>query len=301
MNWERMVRELTAQPWVDAASKSLRKGVAQGFEALGPARRPIENFLHGVWLGHPLHPVLTDLPIGAWTVAAALDVLDMTGQDDRLAAGADTAVALGLGGAVGAALTGMTDWHKTDGAARRIGLVHALFNTTAATLYGLSIAARKSGNRPLGRALAFTGYAAMFGGAYLGGHLVFGESIGVDQTASESLAAGQGEPDFRPVLSEEALIEGQPQRALLGETPVMLLRSNGFIYALADTCSHLGCSLAESTIEDGTVRCHCHGSRYALADGRVLDGPSAYWQPAYDVRVRGGQVEIRLREMGEGA
>ncbi len=291
MNWDSIVKTIAEQPWVNPASKSVKKSVASAFKALGPAGQPIQNFLHGVWLGHPLHPALTDVPIGAWTAAVTLDVLDMAAADDRLAAGADAAVALGLAGAVGSALTGLTDWHKTDGNARRIGMIHAVLNTTATTLYAFSLAARRGGNRPLGRGLAFAGYALMAGGAYLGGHLVFAERIGVNQTAGE-----HPPEEFRAVLSTEALVEGQPQRALLDEAPVMLVRSGGTVFALADTCSHLGCSLSESSIEDGTVRCHCHGSRFALADGRVLDGPATYWQPAYDVRVRDGQIEIRLRE-----
>lgn len=291
MNWDHIVKAVVEQPWVNPASKSVQKSVKSAFEALGPAGQPLQNFLHGVWLGHPLHPLLTDIPIGAWTVAAAFDVLDMAAGDDRLAAGADASVALGLAGAVGAALTGITDWHKTDGEARRTGMVHAMLNSGATSLYGLSLAARQGGNRPLGRGLAFAGYALMTAGAYLGGHLVFAQNIGVDHAAGE-----QPPKEFRAVMSAEALIEGQPQRVLLDETPVMLVRSEGTIYALADTCSHLGCSLSESEIEDGTVRCHCHGSRFALADGEVLDGPSAYWQPAYEVRVRDGQIEVGERK-----
>ncbi len=291
MNWDSIVKTIAEQPWVNPASKSAQKSIRSAFKALGPAGQPIQNFLHGVWLGHPLHPALTDVPIGAWTAAVALDVWDMAAGNDRLAAGADAAVGLGLAGAVGSALTGLTDWHKTDGDARRIGMVHAVLNSTATALYSFSLAARRSGNRPLGRGLAFAGYALMSAGAYLGGHLVFAERIGVDQTAGEHPPEG-----FQAVLSAEALVEGQPQRVLLDETPVMLVRSGGTTFALADTCSHLGCSLSESSIEDGTVRCHCHGSRFALADGRVLDGPSTYWQPTYDVRVRDGQIEIRLRK-----
>lgn len=291
MNWERIVKMMVEQPWVNPASQSVQQSVASAFKALGPAGQPIQNFLHGVWLGHPLHPVLTDVPIGAWTAAAALDVLDMATGADRLTAGADTAVALGMAGAAGSALAGLTDWHKTDGEAQRIGMVHTVLNSTATTLYGFSLAARRSGNRRLGRGLAFAGYTLMAAGAYLGGHLVFAERVGVDQTAGE-----QPPEEYRAVFSAEALVEGKPQRVMLEEAPVMLVRSDGVIFALADTCSHLGCSLSESNIEDGTVRCHCHGSHFALADGRVLDGPSTHWQPAYDVRVRNGQIEVRPRK-----
>jgi nitrite reductase/ring-hydroxylating ferredoxin subunit/uncharacterized membrane protein len=288
INWERAISRLTEQPWVDPFSKSVQKSVSSAFSVLGPLSQPVQNFLHGVWLGHPLHPVLTDLPIGAWSVAALLDAAEAVGGDERLAAGADAALGTGLIAALGTALAGFTDWHQTGGEARRIGIIHALSNTSATVLYALSFVSRKTGRRGLGRGLAFGGLGLMTFGAYLGGHLVYAERIGVDQAADQ-----EAPKKFTAVLADADLIDGTPRRVLAGETPVMLLREGGAIYALADTCSHLGCSLAEGQIEGATIRCSCHGSRYALADGRILDGPSTYWQPAYDVRVNSGQIEVR--------
>ena len=157
------LKTIAEQPWVKSASKSSRRALPRR------SRRSVHESAdpelpHGVWLGHPLHPALTDVPIGAWTAAVTLDVLDMAAADDRLAAGADAAVALGLAGAVGSALTGLTDWHKTDGNARRIGMIHAVLNTTATTLYAFSLAARRGGNRPLGRGWLLPATASRPGG-----------------------------------------------------------------------------------------------------------------------------------------
>ena len=96
-------------------------------------RRPpglaVKDFLHGVWLGHPLHPALVDVPLGAWTVALTLDALESLSGRDELGPGADAAVAIGLAGAIGAAATGAVDWQATDDPARRVGLVHGLLNS----------------------------------------------------------------------------------------------------------------------------------------------------------------------------
>src|SRR5438067_10918496 len=106
--------------WSDQLQELVRVGVEQG----GPAARRMKNWLHGVWLGHPLHPALTDVPIGAWTVGFLLDVV---GAEEQ----ADAAMTIGALAAVPTALAGAADWSDMDPPARRVGLVHALLNTFA--------------------------------------------------------------------------------------------------------------------------------------------------------------------------
>src|SRR5579884_3759278 len=92
---------------IDTVAKPLSRAVRGGFEAAGPSGRQLKNALHGVWLGHPLHPVLTDIPVGAWTTALALDC---AANDDGAMQRASTfAMGVGLAGALGAAVTGLTD------------------------------------------------------------------------------------------------------------------------------------------------------------------------------------------------
>ena len=149
-----------------------RRGSA--FDSAGTAGRKVRNFLHGVWLGHPLHPVLTDIPVGAWTAAVMLDAVD-----ERK--GADLAVKVGLAGAVGSAVTGLTDWQATDGPARRVGLVHGLLNITAdRVVHGVAGRAESARPERRPRTLAVVGYAVALASAYLGGHLVYRKQIGVD-------------------------------------------------------------------------------------------------------------------------
>jgi nitrite reductase/ring-hydroxylating ferredoxin subunit/uncharacterized membrane protein len=291
MNWERVVSAATRPSWVDSFATTVQGFVARIYEAAGPVGQQVQNLLHGTWLGHPLHPLLTHVPVGAWTVALTFDLLDAAAGQKELAAGADLAVAVGVLGALGAAAAGLTDWYKlAAGQDKRVGMVHALFNVSATTLYAASLFFRRNGLRTLGRGLAFAGFGAVSAGGYLGGHLVYRMKIGVDHVTEELQPA-----KFEAALPEAELAEGKMRRVEIDDTPVLLARRNGVLYALADTCSHLGCSLAKGELKDGSVRCPCHGSRYALEDGRVLDGPSVFWQPVYRVRVKNGQIEVGKR------
>jgi uncharacterized membrane protein len=164
-------------PAIDKVAKPLSKAVRDAYEAAGPTGRQIKDALHGKWLGHPLHPVLTDVPLGAWTTALALDAAGS--GDPGMRRAATFAIGVGLAGAVGAAVTGLTDWSETGGSARRAGLVHGLLNVTATALMATSFIARKNGDHDDGRVCAWTGYAIALGAAYLGGDLVFRQGVGV--------------------------------------------------------------------------------------------------------------------------
>ncbi|MCL6600976.1 MAG: DUF2231 domain-containing protein [Alicyclobacillus macrosporangiidus] len=172
------------QHWLDRLGDTLQPAAAQALQKGGG--QPLKDFLHGVWLGHPLHPVLTDVPIGSWTAALVLDALGDISGHDGFGRGADAAVAVGLVGAVGAALTGATDWAYLDGRARRLGLLHGLMNTGAVLLYTASWVMRRRRQRRAGRGFALLGYLASTAAAYLGGQLVYGERIGVDRAAAYS-------------------------------------------------------------------------------------------------------------------
>src|SRR5260370_420646 len=121
----------------------------------------IRNFLNGTWLGEPLHAVLTDVPIGAWSVALAFDVLDVIRARREFALAADTSIAIGLIGAAGAAVTGVTDWSDVNAPARRTGFIHGLLNLSATALFTTSLVLRKKRSRMGGRICAALGYAVM--------------------------------------------------------------------------------------------------------------------------------------------
>lgn len=276
------------QGWLDQVADTLQPAIAETFRSAGAAGQKVEDFLHGKWLGHPLHSVLTDIPVGAWTVALVLDAMDEMSERKEFGRGADAAVTLGIVGAVASAVTGLTDWHKTDGTARRVGITHGLMNATALALYATSLVCRRRKDRRTGRGLSFLGYAIASASAYLGGHLVYSEQIGVDHTADQ-----RPPKDFVRVMAEAELREGELRRVEADGMPVLLVRRGERIFAIAETCSHLGGPLAEGKLEDNSVRCPWHGSLFSLEDGRALEGPSVHTQPCFDVRVRDGQIEVK--------
>jgi len=281
------IERLGQQAWLDPVADPLKAAVHQAYEAGGEAGRALKNAAHGVWLGHPLHPVFTDLPIGSWTTALALDAAESATGDPGYGRAADLAIGVGLAGAVGDAITGLTDWSETDGSARRAGLLHGLLNVCATSLYVMSLALRRTRSRAAGRACSVAGFAVAGFAAYLGGNLVYGERIGVNH-------ADEGGVDtFTPAIASADLPADQLRRGDANGVPVMLARRHERVCALAEHCSHLGGPLSEGTLRDNSVVCPWHGSEFRLTDGRVLNGPATHPQPSFEVRERDGQVEVK--------
>jgi nitrite reductase/ring-hydroxylating ferredoxin subunit/uncharacterized membrane protein len=253
-----------------------------------PAGRRVKDALNGTWLGHPLHPALTDIPIGAWTTAAVFDVVTATGAAD-LDTAAEAALAVGIAGAVGAAATGLADWSDTRGAQRPIGLAHAGLNVAALLLESGSLVARRRG-APGAKLLSVLGLGTTLAAAYLGGDLVFRRGTQVDRNAWT-----RGGRSFAPVMAEADLAPEQPTRAQAGGSALVVIRHAGTIFALDDVCGHAGCPLSNGRLTDDAIECACHGSTYRLRDGAVLHGPAPFPQTTYDVRTRDGQIEVRRR------
>ena len=253
-----------------------------------PAAQKIRNFLNGTWLGEPLHVVLKDVPVGAWTVAMAFDALDLVSDGREFARAADRSIAIGLIGAAGAAVTGMTDWSDVDPPARRLGFIHGLLNLSGAALFATSLFLRRRKSRATGRIVGALGYVVMSYAGHLGGKLVYEHRVGVDRTD------GQVFPEqFAAVLRESSLMDGQLTRTMYQGTPILLVRRGDRLFAMAETCSHFSGPLSEGKLEGDTVVCPYHFSRFALEDGRVLDGPAVHPQPCLEVRTRNGQIEVR--------
>lgn len=252
-------------------------------EAVKAVPKPVRDVLDGVWFGNPLHPALTDIPIGAWTAAVALDLVGSEA--------ADGALAVGIFGAVPTALTGVNDWSHLKDDARRIGTVHALVNSAGLTLNVLSLLARRNGRRGIGRVLSGVAYAGTLFSAHLGGHLSFGLGVRVNRTAFES-----PRDRYAAVCDEAELNGGKLVGVELEGESVLISRSEetGEVCAIAGTCSHLGGPLDEGKRDGDTVVCPWHGSRFDLCSGEVRGGPAVYPQPRYETRVRSERVEIRI-------
>ena len=285
---EALMKVVDQQEALDRLSEQIQPLVQNAFKSAGPAGKELKNILHGTWLGHPLHPALTDVPLGAWTAALALDAMESISGRRELRAGADAAIAIGLVGAAGAAVTGLTDWSETNGRARKVGLLHGLLNVGATVLYSTSLVLRRKQKRNAGMGFAMLGFAVSSASAYLGGHLVFSEQIGVNHAAAQEMPK-----EFVPALADTELREGEMKRADAGGVPVLLVRCEGEVCALAHTCSHLGGPLSEGKLEGDVVQCPWHGSRFNVRDGSVVDGPATFPQPRFETRVREGQIEVR--------
>lgn len=276
---EAIVARIEQLDILDPVSEPLQKAV----RALVPQESELKDALSGTWLGHPLHPPLTDAVIGAWTSALLLDLLGGEAAEEA----ADHLVGVGVLAAVPTAAAGLSDWAELRGGSRRIGSVHAIGNTTALLLQSLSWLARNEGRRGRGVALSAIGYGIATFSAWLGGHLSFGKGVGVNQAAFED-----GPSDWTSVLDQAELDEEKPTPARADGAAILLVRRGERIYALADRCSHRGCSLHEGELKDDTITCPCHGSTFQL-DGSLVKGPATSPQPSFDVRTRDGKVEIR--------
>jgi nitrite reductase/ring-hydroxylating ferredoxin subunit/uncharacterized membrane protein len=280
---------LTDQPALDQIAEPLSRAVRGAYELAGPAGQRAKNALHGVWLRHPLHPVFTDLPLGAWTTGLVLDAIGARTNDHSMEQAADVAIGVGLAGAAGAAVTGLTDWSETSGRARRTGLIHGLLNIAATTLYATAFVVRKRGARSPGRSFALAGYTIALGAAWLGGDLVYDQRIGVTHAAVD-------EPEsFTPVATAADVPDGSMRRVRQGDLDLLIVRQHGELCALAHSCAHLGGPLSEGTLKEGWVVCPWHGSEFALADGQVLNGPATQSQPCLEVREHAGRIDVKSR------
>lgn len=246
---------------------------------------PGEDVLSGTTVGHPLHPALVAVPIGAWATAT---VLDFTGGDE---VAARRAVVLGTVAAVPAALTGANDWLTTAGPERRIGLVHAVANYAGVFLQVGSFAQRKRGRRNAAAVLSVAALSLVGVGGWLGGHLAYALGVGVDTTAFQKLPA-----QWCDVADESAVPVGAAIVADADGTPVLLARVDGSIVALADRCTHRGAPLHEGEVAAGCITCPWHGSTFDLSDGAVRSGPATRPQPQLEVEVSSGRVRVRRTE-----
>lgn len=244
----------------------------------------VKNALSGTWLGHQLHPMLTDLPIGAWTMASALDMTSggtMPKASERL-------VGLGILTAVPAALSGASDWSESYGKEQRLGFAHALGNSVGTTLQIASWVSRRCGHHRTGAGLSLAGLAATMWASYLGGHLSFGMGVGVDHTAFQKTVT-----KWVDVAAEDEVTEGELLRVDANNVPVMLTRHKGQLKALSATCVHAGGPLNKGRIENDCVVCPWHNSRFRLTDGVPVRGPAAMRQPTWDIHIADGRVQIR--------
>jgi nitrite reductase/ring-hydroxylating ferredoxin subunit len=277
----RLVTKLERLTAIDGVADQTRKLVR-----IATGSQRVRDLLHGVWLGHPLHPAMVQAPLGAWMSAAVLDALP--GQE----AAATTLVALGTAGAVPAAAAGANDWAALSREQRRVGLVHGAVNTVALTLYSISLAARLQGRHTAGRRVGYLGLAVAGVGAYLGGHLSYALGAGVNQ-AVPGLWLLRG--TWQRVGDVDEFPEGKPAVRKLGATPVLVYREDGRFTVMLERCAHHNGPLGDGEVVEvdgrSCVVCPWHGSTFRLSDGVVVHGPAANDQITLRTRIVDGRLE----------
>jgi len=272
----------TSMPWLDQGA-SILKAISEPILSHN-APAALRNALYGTWLEHPLHPAITDVPIGCWTATAAFDLIG----EERAA---DVSLRLGVLGALGSAVTGLAQWYDLQEMEepRRLGTLHATLNVAALGLYAGSWVLRDRDQRGAGIATAMTGYAIASASAWIGGDLAYTLGIGVSRVAFEEPTT-----KWRTAIAEAELVEGQMKRVEVKGQPVLLLKQGDQIYATSATCTHVGGPLDEGELEGTCVTCPWHGSQFDVRNGDVLRGPATAQLHAYETRVTDGNVQVRV-------
>jgi nitrite reductase/ring-hydroxylating ferredoxin subunit/uncharacterized membrane protein len=281
---ERLLSRIEHEERLDEPAGKLAQAIGERLG--GEAAR---NLLGGRWLGHPAHPALIVVPLGAWTSALVLDLI----SPRRSARAARALTGVGVVSAVPVAMTGAHDWMDTAGAERRVGLVHAAANGVALVFFTMSWWHRRRGRRLLGMVNGWLGALASGAGGFLGGHLVYRRGVGVTPTAFEA-----GPTEWSQVARSEEVRDGQPHLVRAEGAALVLVRREGRLHCLENRCAHRGGPLHEGRLRNGAIECPWHSSVFRLSDGAVLAGPSAIPQPAYEVREEEGVVSVRRPEPG---
>jgi nitrite reductase/ring-hydroxylating ferredoxin subunit len=281
-----LAERIERAPSLDRPVHALSQTVVR---ALPPG--PQTDALHGVPFGQPAHPALVRMPLGCWTSAVLLDFFHGTER------ASGTLVAVGLAGALPSAATGLADWSALHRHQQRVGLVHAMSQAGATTLFGASLLARATGRHGNGKLLSATGLAVATVGAYLGGHLALRLGAGASHAEPIEHLAALGWHDLCP-LGE--LPDGRLTRRQLGYLSLLALRQDDAVHVLSDHCAHLGGPLHQGrvvTVRDATcVTCPWHGSTFRVSDGAVIHGPATARQPAFESRItESGWVQVRPR------
>lgn len=281
---ERIEQNRALQQSGRSLARALHSAVLRGGEPL----RALADVLHGKQLGHPLHPILTDIPIGAWTLAAVFDLLAAFRASPEAERTADMLIQAGVIAAVPTALAGVADYSTIPEPAAATGTLHGLLNGGALALYLLALRDRRNGERGRGVQLAALAYALVGMSGALGGDLVYRHRVGVNRNQP----ADQPE-QWTAALDLADLPDREPQRVELDGQAVLIYRDGGEVFAIGAVCSHAGGPLEEGEVRGGCVRCPWHDSVFDLRDGHVVHGPATTPQPRYQARVRDGRVEVR--------
>lgn len=261
------------------------------YRALGSPGKLLQDFLNGSWLGHSLHPVLTDVVVGGATMVVFLDILRVFFNVDSLEDATTWALGLTVLAGVGTILTGLTDFKDTaTGDERNVTGMHGVINIIAVVIFFISLLQRFGGGHDAAFWVALLAYLVISVGAYIGGHVVFKYGYMVNHNA---FARGRRAKDFTAIMPAADLPDATPTKATFGATTLVVVRRGDVVYALKETCSHAGGPLADGKLVGDNIECPWHFSQFRLSEGAVRHGPATSRQVAYRARITDGQVEIQ--------
>lgn len=266
--------------------------VVDGFyRVLGRPGKWLQDFINGSWLGHPVHPVVTDVVIGGAALVAVFDLAVLVLDADGLETASLVSVGIVALAALSATATGLTDFKDTHtGNERNVVVLHGLINIVATAAYIVSFFLRLGGADDLGIWFSLGGVLILTVGGYIGGHIVFKYGYMVNRNA---FARGQRAREFTPVVAVADVPESTPTKVMFGSTSLVVVRRGDVVHALKATCSHAGGPLDEGKLVGDTIVCPWHFSAFRLADGAVRHGPATTRQVAYRTRVKDAQVEVQ--------
>jgi nitrite reductase/ring-hydroxylating ferredoxin subunit/uncharacterized membrane protein len=281
--------------------RKLAKGIQRPLNTIfvEGALRPLKNFANGTWLEHPLHPLLTDVPVGAWTVTLLLYLAALFFGVTGIGFAIGLAMGLGILGALAAIATGLMDWMDVDPTELSVGLVHGTVNIIGTILFIISWVMLYQSNWGVTIAsfiLALAGYLVIAAGAYLGGDLVFRLGTMINRNAYRS-----GPKNFTEVAAVESLAENKLQRFDVQGQPILLVRRGQQISALGAVCSHYGAPLEEGKLLDGMIECPWHYSCFSLQDGSIKRGPSTSPLPVYETQIKDGKIWVKVKRVAQVA
>ena len=284
--WEQLLERLSRNDRLDRYADALQKLIGEVLP-----QGELKDALTGGWLGHAVHPALTDVVIGTLASGTLLHVVG-TRHARR---SSDLLVAVGLVAAMPTVASGLADWVDAYGEEKRIGFIHAVGNGAGLSCYLLSFGPRLRGHGFRARALRLLGFSLLAGAGFVGGHMTLRKGMGVNHG---SFAAYPEQ--WTAVMQDENLKENTLTKVTAHGVDIVLYKNHRKIYALANTCSHAGGPLAEGSVNtDGCVTCPWHQSVFDLATGEVVHGPASAPQTVFEVRRHEGSVEVRLRPHDE--
>jgi nitrite reductase/ring-hydroxylating ferredoxin subunit/uncharacterized membrane protein len=282
--------------WLDGFA-NVFGAIVGGFYRI-PGTRPLKSLLHGTWpLRHPLHPAVTDWTVGGYVTLAALDAYYLVTGDPALTRATDFVLVLTLISSLVAIVSGLTDWNETYGEERRNGMLHGLLMVVATLGFVTSLWLRVGGaadQRQTAIAFSLVAFVILLVASYLGGEMVFGYGTQVNRQAWSEVptkwerldVAAKGLEDRRPVVATAK-----------SGFAVFIVRLDGKIYAMGNTCTHAGGPLNEGTwvgADRCEIQCPWHASRFCVKDAEVHGGPATFSELRLQVREDDrGFIEVR--------